>query len=101
MGPYMITHVPAELTEQMLHRICSEFAEMPGLQLTSKQAQRLWGLDAVTCVQLLNVLVEADFLRRVGPDKYRRATEGPVVLPRLRMAQVNHHNSPLAEKEAV
>ena len=34
---------PTTLTEQMLNRICSEYIEMPGLRLTCKQAQRLWG----------------------------------------------------------
>ena len=62
----------------VLYRICSEFAEMPGLQLTVKQAQRLWGLDEPTCVQVLNALVDARFLRRSERDTYRRATDGPV-----------------------
>jgi len=71
-------------TEQMLHRICSEFSEMPGLQLTSRQAQRLWGIDEFTCTQILEVLVGTKFLRRSGSDKYARATEGPVAFPRVR-----------------
>lgn len=97
----MNSHLPGELTEQMLQRICSEFAEMPGLQLTSKQAQRLWGLDEVTCVQLLNVLVEADFLCRIGLDKYGRATEGPAPLPRFRMAKAQVNHLPTLGKEEV
>jgi hypothetical protein len=60
---------------------------MPGLQLTIKQAQRLWGLDEPTCVQALNMLVDARFLRRTESDKYGRATDGPVKFPRLRPAQ--------------
>jgi hypothetical protein len=60
---------------------------MPGLQLTIKQAQRLWGLDEPTCVQALHMLVDARFLRRTESDKYGRATDGPVKFPRLRPAQ--------------
>jgi hypothetical protein len=83
----MSTDFPIALSEQMLHRICSEFAEMPGLQLTSKQAQRLWTLEERICAQLLNQLVEANFLRRIGPDRYGRAADGPVAFPRIRMAK--------------
>ena len=54
---------------------------MPGLQLTIKQAQRLWGLDEATCVQLLNALVDARFLRRNERGTYGRATDGPVDFP--------------------
>ena len=71
----------------VLYRICSEFAEMPGLQLTVKQAQRLWGLDEPTCVQMLNMLVDARFLRRAEGDKYGRTTDGPVDFPCLRPAK--------------
>ena len=35
--------------EQLLRRICVEYLEMPGLQLTRPQAQRQWGLDDHTC----------------------------------------------------
>ena len=84
----------------VLYRICSEFAEMPGLQLTIKQAQRLWGLDEPTCVQALNMLVDAGFLRRTEGDKYRRATDGPVNVPRLRpaKAQIQQINQPAARR---
>lgn len=36
---------------------------MPGLQLTLAQAQRLFGLDPTSCRQVIEVLVEASFLR--------------------------------------
>jgi hypothetical protein len=77
---------PVRLTEPMLHRICSEYLEMPGLRLTHAQAQRLWGLDADTCAQSLDYLVEAKFLVRIGQG-YARLTEGAVTLPSLQMAK--------------
>ena len=43
--------------------IKGEYKEMPGLQLTKPQAQRLWGLDASTCDVLLETLRTAGFLR--------------------------------------
>jgi hypothetical protein len=72
---------------QMLHRVCCEFLEMPGLQLTRRQAQRLWGLEEGVCVQLLEWLVEARFLCRRARDSYARLTDGPVALPRPRRAK--------------
>jgi hypothetical protein len=48
--------------DQMLRRIQSEFREMPGLRLTCRQAQRLWGLDQLVCEALLAALVDVRFL---------------------------------------
>jgi hypothetical protein len=48
--------------ESTLHRIQRDFLEMPGLRLTSRQAQRLWGLDALICDALLRALVDVRFL---------------------------------------
>jgi hypothetical protein len=98
----MSVHLPAALSEQTVYRICSEFAEMPGLQLTSRQAQRLWALDEETCGQLLSLLVEENFLRRVGPDRYARAADGPVAFPRVRMAEARVDPAPgVGVKKAV
>jgi hypothetical protein len=71
----------------MLRRICGEFLEMPGLRLTLKQAQRLWGLDEQSCIRALRFLVEARFLTQINDGIYARLTEGVVVLPPLRMAK--------------
>jgi hypothetical protein len=67
-----------------LQRVCCEFLEMPGLHLTCKQAQRMWGLDEPVCLQLLECLVDAGFLRRHGEGIYARLTEGRVELPLAR-----------------
>lgn len=76
-------------TEELLLRICAEYLEMPGLRLTLKQAQRLWGLDEETCARSLEVLVDARFLVRAGHGVYARLTEGSVGLPPLRMAKTS------------
>ena len=52
--------------------IRGEYAEMPGLHLTKKQVQRLWGLDPMTCDILLDVLVDAQFLRCTHNGSYAR-----------------------------
>lgn len=47
----------------LVERIRGEFREMPGLQLTLAQAQRLFGLDAPLCRHVIDTLVATSFLR--------------------------------------
>jgi len=49
--------------------------EMPGLRLTVAQACRLWNVDAATSLDVLNRLVDEQFLRVSGPH-YVRAAAG-------------------------
>jgi hypothetical protein len=48
--------------ESLLLRIKGEYLEMPGLALTTQQAQRLWALDGHTCEAALRRLVQTGFL---------------------------------------
>jgi len=68
----------------LLQRAYSEFLEMPGLRLTCRQAQRLWGLDEWTCLRLLESLVDARFLYRLPHGIYTRLSDGRPAHPRLR-----------------
>src|SRR5262245_49598842 len=56
-----------------LRRVRGEYTEMPGLRLTSAQAQRLWGLDRASCDALLGALVEAKFLFRTRDGAFVRS----------------------------
>ena len=56
--------------------IQSEFAEMPGLHLSKRQAQRLWNLDAASTEALFRALEASNFLRRTPNDLYTRADAG-------------------------
>ena len=58
----------------LLHRIRSEFLEMPGLQLTPAQAARLWGLDRHTSERLLDGLTRTGFLLKNRAGAYLRAS---------------------------
>jgi hypothetical protein len=51
------------------------FLEEPGLMLTRRQVQRLWGLDAMTCDVLLQTLVASKFLTKGKGGQYRRADQ--------------------------
>ena len=59
--------------EIALHRARADFMEMPGLRLTTMQAQRLWTLDAEVCGAVLQQLLDARFLTRTGNNAFIRA----------------------------
>ena len=46
----------ARITD-LLSIVRGEFSEMPGLQLTKPQIQRLWGIESATCDALVDELV--------------------------------------------
>ena len=55
-------------------RIRGEFLEMPGLQLTSQQASRLWAVDRPTTEGVLDRLTSTGFLARTREGAYSRST---------------------------
>jgi len=63
-----ITSVSAKELER---RVYGEYHEMPGHRLTLPQACRLWSTDHSTSAAVMDRLVEAGFLRRVGPYYFR------------------------------
>jgi hypothetical protein len=73
-------------TDPILLRIRAEYLEMPGLRLTSAQAQRLWGLDAETCQRFLEVLTGETFLDRKANGTYARRSDSAMSFPQARMA---------------
>ena len=50
-----------------------EFAEMPGLHLSKRQAQRLWNLDRRSAEVIFDALESSHFLKRTANDMYVRA----------------------------
>lgn len=53
--------------------IRAEYLEVPGLALTKRQAQRLWGLPPDLCDSVLDSMVRTHFLRRTRDDSFVRA----------------------------
>ena len=49
-----------------------EFCEMPGLQLTKPQIQRMWGVEPATCDALVDELVNQNFLKLTQRGAYGR-----------------------------
>ncbi len=70
--------------DDVLRRVQCEFLEMPGLRLTSPQARRLWGLEAVLCDALLGALVDAKFLFRTRDGAFMRVEHATPVRGSLR-----------------
>ena len=56
----------------LVRRVRAEYLEMPGLHLTDAQARRIWNLDEEWCEAVLNVLMEARFLRRTSTGAFVR-----------------------------
>lgn len=57
----------------VVSRVYGEYVEMPGLQLTLKQAQRLFGLGERECGSVLEWLVERRVLMRLPNGTFARA----------------------------
>jgi hypothetical protein len=68
-------HMDTLAYQQAFHRIHAEFREMPGMQLTTQQVERLSGVDGAICKRVLDDLVKAGFLR-ISPDgNYVRSSD--------------------------
>jgi hypothetical protein len=57
----------------LVARIECEYREMPGLQLTESQMQRMWRLDGSTCEAVIGALVTRRILVKTRRDSYARA----------------------------
>jgi hypothetical protein len=55
--------------------IRAEYLEMPDLQLTKPEIQRLWKLEPQMCDALLDALVSAEFLKKTHREAYVLARE--------------------------
>ena len=64
---------PQHSHDDVLRRVRGEYIEMPGLRLTTAQAQRLWGLDRAACDALLGALVDSKFLFRTRDGAFVRS----------------------------
>ena len=56
--------------DEWVQRVKAEYLEMPGLQLTKPQIQRLWSLEPWVADALLDTLIATDFLKRTSRDAY-------------------------------
>lgn len=76
VGPAMMT------TQDLISRIRAEHLEMPGMRLTIRRVQRLFGIEQTLCTTVLDALVDARFLCVKANGAYAHLTDGEVVRPR-------------------
>jgi hypothetical protein len=67
------THDPRRHLAEWVELVRAEFVESPGLAVTCRQAQVLWGLDAITADAILRALVDVNFLKCTSRNSYVRA----------------------------
>jgi hypothetical protein len=65
---------PEAILQKLTQRIREEFEETPGLALTIAEASRFWGLDEMTCRQVLGRLRTSGFLARDMFRRYRQVS---------------------------
>ena len=56
----------------LLRNIEREYREVPGLSVTARQAERLWGLGSTTCEFVLAILIQRGILKRTARGTYVR-----------------------------
>ena len=72
----MTVSQPHRQISHWVQLIRAEYLEIPGLSLTKRQAQLLWGLDDITAETILAVLIDIGFLKRTVRDTYVRSDTG-------------------------
>lgn len=60
-------------SEQVAELIRSEYSQLPGLNLTFWQAQRLWSLSEELCQRALATLIRSGYLTKTADGGYVRA----------------------------
>jgi hypothetical protein len=58
--------------------IQAEYAEMPGLRMTSRQVRRVWSLSTEVCQEALTSLTRSGFLIENRDSSYVKATRVPL-----------------------
>jgi hypothetical protein len=70
------------IDQQVLERIRAEYLEMPGLRLNAGQVQRLCGVERELCKDVLDALVEREFLCLKLDGTYARLIDREISRPR-------------------
>jgi hypothetical protein len=60
------------VSEELMHIIEAEFAEMPGMRLTEAQFQRLWALPPTEYQDVATVLIQRGVIARDARGRYCR-----------------------------
>jgi hypothetical protein len=73
MGTSLRSNLPlSSPLEALLQRVREEYREMPSLQVTMSQAQRLFGLEPWACTEIIEALVKEKFLACIDGRLFAR-----------------------------
>jgi hypothetical protein len=81
--------------QEIIQRIRAEYLEMPGLQLTADQLQRLCGIERTVCEAVLESLVSDNFLWMKSDGRYARLTHGTMPRPKPASAHLRTNGDSL------
>jgi hypothetical protein len=70
---------PPPLIAALAEHVRGEYLNMPGLCLTEAQACRLWNVDPLVCVAILEALVDTGFLIKTPMGMYCRSRGSSIV----------------------
>ena len=56
--------------QKSVELIRAEYTELPGLNLTERQFERMWCLDPKLCGEVIEVLLNERFLRQTADGEY-------------------------------
>lgn len=62
------------MLHETMRRIEADYREMPGLNVTLPQAQRLWNIDYPTTIVVFRKLTERGIVRRTPGGQYIRGS---------------------------
>jgi DNA-binding IclR family transcriptional regulator len=64
------------LLDDWLRLVRAEYEELPDLNLTQAEVERLWGLDPQTAIAILATLVSTGVLRKTSRGAYVKSDAG-------------------------
>ena len=71
--------MPLPRIAALAEHVRGKFRGMPGLCLTEAQARRLWNMEPLVCVAILQALVDTGFLVKTSTGMYRRSRVSSIV----------------------
>jgi hypothetical protein len=64
---------PGQSMGRLMQQVQADYAEMPGLSVTLRQAPRLWTVDQPTCEEVFRRLLSSGTLRKTSKGRFVRA----------------------------
>jgi hypothetical protein len=79
MEAIMGENIPPAQLKQLIECVRAEYLKLPTLNLTLKQARRLWGLDPERCRAVFDLLVRSGFLEVTSEGRFVHVVNEPTL----------------------